>query len=99
MKEQFTSIVTVSGKGNTKQSAFAAALSQVQNKMLKESSQVLLRIEPVDVTIINATHRTITDKFLFFFLSRRKDEFSVTLDVKVNVSTVDPEKITFTNIK
>ncbi|MGL4545707.1 MAG: DUF4312 family protein [Plesiomonas sp.] len=99
MKEQFTSTVTVSGKGNTKQSAFAAALSQVQNKMLKESSQVLLRIEPVDVTIINATHRTITDKFLFFFLSRRKDEFSVTLDVKVNVSTVDPEKITFTNIK
>ncbi|MGL5758333.1 DUF4312 family protein [Plesiomonas sp.] len=99
MKEQFTSTVTVSGKGNTKQSAFAAALSQVQNKMLKESSQVLLRIEPVDVTIINATHRTITDKFLFFFLSRRKDEFSVTLDVKVNVSSVDPEKITFTNIK
>ncbi|MGL4600893.1 MAG: DUF4312 family protein [Plesiomonas sp.] len=99
MKEQFTSTVTVSGKGNTKQSAFAAALSQVQNKMLKESSQVLLRIEPVDVTIINATHRTIIDKFLFFFLSRRKDEFSVILDVKVNVSTVDPEKITFTNIK
>ncbi|MGL5006081.1 MAG: DUF4312 family protein [Plesiomonas sp.] len=99
MKEQFTSTVTVSGKGNTKQSAFAAALSQVQNKMLKGSSQVLLRIEPVDVTIINATYRTITDKFLFFFLSRRKDEFSVTLDVKVNVSIIDPEKITFTNVK
>ncbi|MGC7857887.1 DUF4312 family protein [Vibrio anguillarum] len=35
MKEQLTTKVTVSGKGETKQQAFAAALSQVNPRYLR----------------------------------------------------------------
>ena len=41
-------IVTVEGKGDSKQHAFASALGNIQKKMMQES-EVILRIEPVEV--------------------------------------------------
>lgn len=54
MKESITTTVTVSGNGNTKQAAFSSALNNIQKTILKDNEQVILRIEPVDVKLINA---------------------------------------------
>lgn len=98
MKESITTTVTVSGKGSTKQKAFAAALSSVQGKILRETDKVLLRIEPEDVRVINAEEKIRTEKFLFFFLPRKKTEYSVTLEITVSVTSIDTDKIDFKSV-
>ncbi|CCG88599.1 DUF4312 family protein [Erwinia piriflorinigrans] len=99
MKEQFTTTVKVSGKGDSKAKAFAAALSQVQNTVLKSSDNVLLRIEPVDVRVLRAWQRVRKEKFLFFFLAREKWLYGVELEIVVNVVAIATDKVEFSTVK
>ncbi|HBH68867.1 DUF4312 family protein [Erwinia persicina] len=96
MKEQFTTTVSVSGKGDSKGKAFADGLSRVQNTVLKSTSKILLRIEPVDVKVRRAEVQIKTEKFLFFFLAREKHLYSVDLEITVNVVVVDTDNVDFT---
>jgi uncharacterized protein (TIGR03578 family) len=96
MKEQSVLKVRVTGKSDTKEGAFAAALSQVQREVMKSTSNVLLRIEPMQVEVVSAEETRINEKFLFFFLPREKKSYSVKLEITVNVSMIDPEKVQFT---
>ncbi|WP_447771874.1 DUF4312 family protein [Aeromonas veronii] len=96
MKENFTTQVIVNGKGMTRQQAFASALSQVQPSLLKDNQQVLLRIEPVDVQVLKAEESVRVEKFLFFFLPRQRREYRVQLEIKVQVTSLDVARVTFT---
>ncbi|WP_421229563.1 DUF4312 family protein [Aeromonas jandaei] len=98
MKENFTTKVTVSGKGTTRQQAFASALSQVQPTLLKDNQQVLLRIEPVDVQVLKAEESVRVEKFLFFFLPRQRREYCVQLEITVQVTSLDVARVTFTQV-
>ncbi|QTL95384.1 DUF4312 family protein [Aeromonas jandaei] len=98
MKESFTTKVTVSGKGTTRQQAFASALSQVQPTLLKDNQQVLLRIEPVDVQVLKAEESVRVEKFLFFFLPRQRREYRVQLEITVQVTSLDVARVTFTQV-
>ncbi|MEA9390331.1 DUF4312 family protein [Acerihabitans sp. TG2] len=95
MKQQSVLTVQVAGNGETKNSAFAAALSKVQSVVLKSTGYVLLRIEPEDVKIIMAEEHSTTEKFLFFFLPREKKRYSVVLDITVSITMIDTEKVPF----
>ena len=97
MKEQFTTTVTVSGKGDSKGKAFADALSRVQNTVLKSTSKILLRIEPVDVQVLRATQSVKTEKFLFFFLARERRLYSLDLAIPVNFTVVVAEQVDFSS--
>jgi len=96
MKQQSVLTVQVAGKGETKNGAFAAALSQVQSVVMKSTGYVLLRIEPEEVKIIKAEEQRTTEKFLFFFLPREKKSYSVVLDITVSITMIDTEKVPFT---
>lgn len=98
MKENITTQVIVNGKGTTRQQAFASALSQVQPTLLKDNQQVLLRIEPVDVQVLKAEESVRVEKFLFFFLPRQRREYRVQLEIKVQVTSLDVAKVTFTQV-
>lgn len=98
MKENFTTQVIFNGKGTTRQQAFASALSQVQPTLLKDNQQVLLRIEPVDVQVLKAEESVRVEKFLFFFLPRQRREYRVQLEIKVQVTSLDVAKVTFTQV-
>ena len=95
MKEQLTTKVTVSGKGETKQQAFAAALNQIQPTLLKNNTKVLLRIEPLDVNVLQAEEKVKREKFLFFFLARDRRQYSVKLEVTVSLTHIDVEQVDF----
>ena len=41
-------------------------------KVLKETTEVLIRIEPKEVTIRQAKEQVYTEKFLFFFFLERE---------------------------
>ncbi|MBF4406286.1 DUF4312 family protein, partial [Vibrio anguillarum] len=83
------------GKGETKQQAFAAALSQVQPTLLKNNAKVLLRIEPLDVNVLQAEEKVKREKFLFFFLARDRRQYSVKLEVTVSLTHIDVEQVDF----
>ncbi|OOE46784.1 DUF4312 family protein [Salinivibrio kushneri] len=95
MKEQLTTRVIVSGKGETKQQAFAAALSQVQPTLLKNNTKVFLRIEPLDVSVLQAEEKVKREKFLFLFLPRERRQYSVKLEVTVSLTLIDAEQADF----
>ncbi|CAH0532778.1 hypothetical protein VST7929_00624 [Vibrio stylophorae] len=95
MKKQLTTDVIVSGQGETRQQAFAAALSQIQPTLLKNNQKVLLRIEPQDVKVLSAEEKERTEKFLFFFLPRKRQQYRVKLEVTVNLTYIDVEQVDF----
>ncbi|MFA3762658.1 DUF4312 family protein [Yersinia sp. 2544 StPb PI] len=95
MKEQYTTQVQVKGKGDTKEKAFANALGNVQNTVLKSTQNILLRIEPQDVKVLNAELSVKNEKFLFFFLPRERKTYSVELDITVNVTIINTDKVVF----
>ncbi|RJF54248.1 DUF4312 family protein [Serratia inhibens] len=95
MKEQYTTSVKVEGKGDSKAKAFASALANVQGTVLKSTSNILLRIEPQDVSVLKAEEKITKEKFLFFFLPRERKVYTVTLEITVNVTMINTEKVVF----
>jgi uncharacterized protein (TIGR03578 family) len=93
MKEQFTTTVRVKGKGEPKR-AFADALNHVQAAVMKASPHILLRIEPQDVQVVHAREAVRKEAFLFFFAPERRT-YSVELDVTVNVTAINLDKVDF----
>ncbi|MDT2597922.1 DUF4312 family protein [Enterococcus dongliensis] len=88
-------VVTVEGKGDSKQHAFASALGEIQKKMMQES-EVILRIEPVEVEVVKAVQQSYKERFLFFFFPRIRTHYYVELKVTVNVTTIELNEVTFT---
>lgn len=95
MKKHFTTRVKVSGKGESKARAFSDALNHVQTAVMKASPHILLRIEPQDVKVVRAHEAARKEAFLFFFLRRERRTYSVELDVTVNVTAIDLDKVEF----
>jgi uncharacterized protein (TIGR03578 family) len=95
MKEQFTTTVRVKGKGESKARAFSDALNQVQAAVMKSSPHILLRIEPQDVQVVHAREAVRKEAFLFFFLRRDRRSYSVELDVTVNVTAINLDRVDF----
>lgn len=87
--------VIVSGKGETKQHAFASALAEIQNKLMA-SAKVLLRIEPVNVEVLKAIENKYTERFLFFFFPRQRVNYEVELSVTVTVTEIRLADVPFT---
>lgn len=98
MKESRTSKVMVKGNGKTKNEAMSHALSQIQKTILKESEKIILRIEPVDVHIVSSTYKEVKERFLFLFLPRIKTTYFLTLEVTVDITLFDLDKVEFTSV-
>lgn len=93
---ELTKVVRVHGKGDNKKAAFASALGNVQKQVLKNSEDVLLRIEPVAIDITSAKEKKETERFMFLFFPREKITYEVTLDVTVKISDISLEEVMFT---
>lgn len=86
--------VVVAGKGATKSHAFAAALAEIQNKLMKQS-EVLLRVEPLNVDVLKAVENKYTERFLFFFFPRQRISYEVELSVTVAVTEISLTEVSF----
>ncbi len=95
MKEQFTTTVRVAGKGESKSRAFADALNHVQAAVMKSSSRILLRIEPQERDGCSCARSGTKRGVSVFFLRRERRTYSVELDVTVNVTAIDLDKVDF----
>ncbi|KDN10948.1 DUF4312 family protein [Gilliamella sp. Imp1-1] len=97
MKKTEQILVRVKGHGDFKQRAFAIALSQVQKEVLKNTNNIMLRIEPIDIQVVSAIEKITTERFLFIFLPRKKTFYEITLDVSVNLIFIDLNDIKCTS--
>ncbi len=86
--------VMLEGKGKTKQAAFADALNKV-SKSVCEEQKVVLRIEPLDIQILSAEKNQYDERFLFFFMPRKRVEYCVTLKIEVEILLIEAEKVVF----
>lgn len=93
--KKFRQIVRVEGKADKKNQAFSNALNQIHGKVLKDSADVTLRIEPVDTKIVLAEEESYTEKFLFFFLPRTRVHYHVVLDVEIEVTMILMKEVQF----
>lgn len=92
--------VRIEGTGNSKEHALNVALGKIQNKIMTEyKGNMILRIEPINVDVIQAEQFSYTERFLLFFFPRKRSKFSVILDVDVNLFLLDIEEITFKKIE
>lgn len=90
--------VIVSGKGDSKQHAFAGALSEIQKKLMQQS-EVLLRVEPLKVDVLKAEEKSYTERFLFFFFPRKRTSYEVELAVTVSVTEIELADVPFTPLE
>lgn len=90
--------VRVTGKGETKQKAFASALSQIQKQVVQNEESVTLQITPVKVTPVRLEESAYKERFLFLFFPRIRRHFNVTIDVEVAVNAIDLATVPFTEV-
>lgn len=94
-------VIRVSGDGDTKQKAIAVAINSVQREVLKRDNSkniIVLRIEPLDIKMVEGTYQYTIEKFLFFFLPRRKEKYLAVLEVTVRLSFIDLSEVTFQSV-
>ena len=94
--KQQTQVIRVLGEGESQAMAFASALNNVSKNILKDSKDVLIRIEPMDITVIRAVEKKYTERFLFFFFRRTRTSYEVELDVKVSIGLIELDDVSFT---
>ena len=87
--------VVVSGKGKTKQQAFGVALNGVQTALSKSEKGTIIRIEPIDIKILEATDTIETERFMMLFFKRDRHVYFCKLEVNVNAFVVDVEGVDF----
>ncbi len=91
--------VRVSGEGETRQRAFASALSSIRNEIIKDESTVTLQIVPKKVRILNAERVSYQEKFLFFFFKRTRVTYKISLAIDVELNNVDLAEVSFVDEK
>lgn len=82
----------IEGKGKTKSHALDAAFSTIKKKV----GGTPLRIEPLDVEVLQADEIQYTERFLFLFFKRTRSEYFLRLRVRVRMVGIDLDSIPFT---
>jgi len=95
MNRLITHTVRVVGKGHSKEDALARALGQIQKNVSSELKGMIIRIEPLDVEIVEAVEQEFTERFMFFFFPRKRTLYYIKADVKVQLAIIDMEKVVF----
>jgi len=90
-----TKTVRVYGEGETRQRAFANALSNIRKEIVQDEGQVTLQIIPKNVHVLSAERVSYKEKFLFFFFKRTRVNYKIALNIDVELNAIDLRAIDF----
>jgi len=100
MKKVIETKVRIEGKGDSKERALNTALGNIQKKVMKDyKGNMIIRIEPVNVDVIEAMETSYIERFLFVFAPRKRSKYRVVLDVDVKLFLLDVEEIRFETVE
>ena len=87
--------VVLEGGGGSKEAAFSNALAGLQKSIAEGGRYLIIRIEPLEVELIEGSERRRAEKFMFFFMKRDVSVFHVKIRVKVRVFRIDMDACNF----
>lgn len=90
--------VILEGKGKSKEEALGNALMGLQKSIKSGIKDIPIRIEPLEVQIIEGKELTYTERFMFFFMKREVKEYHIKIQVIVNLFTIDIESFNFEKV-
>ncbi|MVP00220.1 MULTISPECIES: DUF4312 family protein [Paenibacillus] len=96
MFQQKPLTLVVSGSSETKQGAFQQALTRMKGQISRETTDVLMQIEPQEVEIVSANVTQYREKFLGLFFPRNRTRYDVTLRITVKLKYVNLDELEFT---
>lgn len=100
MRKIIETTVRVEGKGDSKEKALNMALGNIQRTVMKDyAGNMIIRIEPLNIHVVDAIETSYIERFLFIFSPRERSKYKVTLDVEVNLSLLAVEDIQFDKIE
>lgn len=91
-------VVVLTGTGDTKENAFASALSKLQSELGKQVGGIFIRIEPLKVNVLEGIENISYERFLFLFWKREVKKYTMKIEVHVRYFSVDVEEYKFTKI-
>lgn len=80
--------IFIKGSGKTKNEALTKAVTGLRKQVYKEIDGIILRMEPLEVYVLNEEKKTDIEKFLFFFMPREKVQYFMEFKIKVEISFV-----------
>lgn len=89
IQEKVTMTITESGK--SKDDAVGKIFSKLRKKMYSEVPGPIIQMEPDEVFIDNIEVKKYTERFLFLFMPREKEEIKLTATIVVNVKYLKME--------
>lgn len=100
MRKVIETKVRIEGKGDSKEKALNFALGNIQKKIMKDyKGNMIIRIEPVNVEVVEAMETSYIERFLFIFAPRERSKYRVVLEVDVKLFLLDVEEINFKKIE
>lgn len=100
MKKNLQELIRIDGSGTSKEQAINKALGNIQKKVMsKHADSMIIRIEPVNVTVVEAKEFSCTERFLLFFFPRKRSKYKVALDVEVKLFLLETEEMVFEKIE
>ncbi|MFC7442828.1 DUF4312 family protein [Laceyella putida] len=95
MLRVLTHTFTLTGAGETKESAFNQIFAQVKSKVAQEIEGLAIRIEPERMDIVHAKKTIHTERFLGFLFPRKRNRYEITVNLTVQLRVIDVAKIDF----
>jgi len=80
-------IIKVDGK--TKNEALTKAVALLRKQIYKEVDGLILRMEPLEIYVLNEEKKIEIEKFLFFFMPREKVQYFMEFKIKVHIGYVN----------
>jgi len=95
LKEQEYSL-ELSGKGETKESAFNNIFAQIKPYIAKKfPDAIVIKIEPQEVVVVSAQENAYTEKFLGLLFPRKRTSYDISVMVTVQLKLIGLAQISF----
>ena len=80
--------ITLSATGKSKDDAMGKIFSNLRKDIYKKVSGIVIQMEPKDVFIDKVDEKKYTERFMFLFMPREKEEVKLTATIVVNVKYI-----------
>lgn len=95
MYTETTQTLRLSGSADTKEGAFNKIFSQIKHVVARQTTDLVVRIEPVGLSVVSATETVKHEKFFGLFFPKKRTQYDITVDIEVRLGIVHVENISF----
>lgn len=85
----------LTGSGDTKEGAFNKIFGQIKHVVARQTSDLVVRIEPVRIEVVSSTESMYKERLFGLFFPRTRTRYDITVDIQVRLGVVDVASIPF----